>query len=220
MLGGAHLQDASLEKIAVECSVVVISADYRLAPEHPYPAGPDDCEAAALWLVENAKSTFGTENIIIGEESAGAHLSVVTMVRLRDTHGFLGIIGANLLYGVYDLSMTPSQRNWGDRNLLINTTVIDWFYDQFVPEDLRRDPAVPPLYADVTGLPTALFTVGTLDPLLDDTLFMHSRWFASGNISTLHVYPGATHGFENQPTELASKVRGRIRDFISESFQS
>jgi len=56
--------------------------------------------------------------------------------------------------------------------------------------------------------------------LLDDTLFMHSRWFASGNISTLHVYPGATHGFENQPTELADKVRGRMRDFIKESFQS
>ena len=63
-------------------------------------------------------------------------------------------------------------------------------------------------------------TVGTLDPLLDDTLFMHSRWFASGNPSTLNVYPGATHGFERQPTQLAEKVKGRMRNFISESFQA
>ena len=82
------------------------------------------------------------------------------------------------------------------------------------------DPDVSPLYAPLHELAPALFTVGTLDPLLDDTLFMHSRWFASGNPSTLNVYPGATHGFERQPTQLAEKVRSRMRTFISESFQS
>ena len=89
-----------------------------------------------------------------------------------------------------------------------------------MPNELRLDPYVSPLYASLHNLAPALFTVVSLDPLFDVTLFMHSRWFASGNISTLHVYPGATHGFENQPTELASKVRGRMRDFIRESFQS
>ena len=71
VLGRAHHQDIRLEEIAKECSAVVVSVDYRLAPEHPYPAGPDDCEAAAVWLVENAKSEFGADNIVIGGESAG-----------------------------------------------------------------------------------------------------------------------------------------------------
>ena len=96
-----------------------------------------------------------------------------------------------------------------------------WFIDHYVPdESIRRDPDVSPLYANLHDLSTALFSVGTLDPLLDDTLFMHSRWFASGNPSTLNVYPGATHGFDKQPTQLADIVRGRMRRFITEGFRS
>jgi len=220
VLGRAHHKDPELETIMNECEAAVISVDYRLAPESPYPAAQDDCEAAAVWVVENAPKEFGTENITIGGESAGAHLAAATMLRMRDRHGYTDFSGANLVYGAYDLSMTPSQQLWGDRLLVLSTPIMNWFYDHYVPKDMRRDPDVSPLYASLHNLAPALFTVGTLDPLLDDTLFMHSRWFASGNISTLHVYPGATHGFENQPTELASKVRGRMRDFIRESFQS
>ena len=109
---------------------------------------------------------------------------------------------------------------WGDRNLLFSTPIINWFFDQYLGEEDRKDPDVSPLYAPLHELSPALFTVGTMDPLLDDTLFMHSRWFASGNPSILNVYPGATHAFETQPTQLAEKVRRRMRTFISESFQS
>lgn len=215
VIGRAHHQDQRLEDIAQECSTAVVSVDYRLAPEHPYPAGSDDCEAAALWLVENAKSEFGTDNIIIGGESAGGHLAVSTMLRMRDKHGYSEFIGANLLYGVYDLSMTPSQANWGDRILILSTPIMTWFYDHFVPEDLRRDPDVSPLYADLTGLPPALFTIGTLDMLLDDTLFMHARWGAAGIESTLEVYPGAVHGFNGFPTDQAQQANTRINEFIT-----
>tara|TARA_B100001765_G_C19481816_1_gene329202 strand:- start:1119 stop:1412 length:294 start_codon:yes stop_codon:yes gene_type:complete len=97
---------------------------------------------------------------------------------------------------------------------------MNWFFDQYLGEEDRKDPDVSPLYAPLHELSPALFTVGTTDPLLDDTLFMHSRWFASGNPSILNVYPGATHAFEIQPTQLAEKVRRRMRTFISESFQS
>ena len=124
------------------------------------------------------------------------------------------------MYGIYDLSMTPSQLLWGERNLVLNTPIIRWFIDHYVPLEKRRDPDVSPLYASLHDLTTALFSVGTLDPLLDDTLFMHSRWFASGNVSSLNVYQGATHGFETQPTRLAEMVRGKVRRFIRECFQS
>lgn len=218
VLGRAHHQDIRLEEIAKECSAAVVSIDYRLAPEHPYPAGPDDCEAAAVWLVENAKSEFGADNIVIGGESAGGHLSVSTMLRMRDKHDYTGFKGANLLYGVYDLSMTPSQANWGDLTLILNTPIMAWFYDHYVPEDIRRDPDVSPIYATLTGMPPALFTVGTLDPLLDDTLFMHARWATAGIESELEVYPGAVHGFDGFPTDQAEQANSRINGFITDTF--
>ena len=214
VLGRAHLQDPRNEEIANACSAVVISVDYRLAPEHPYPAALDDCEAAAVWVVENAKSEYGVDNLAIGGESAGGHLAATTLIRMRDKHDFTGFSGANLVYGVYDLSMTPSQRNWGDRLLILNTPIMDWFYDHFVPADLRRDPDVSPLYADLSNLPPALFTIGTLDPLLDDTLFMYLRWVAAGNEAELAVYPGGPHGFDGHPTKLAQSARDRMNKAI------
>ena len=86
-MGSALSMDARNWQIAEACSVVVVSVDYRLAPEHPFPAGPDDCEAAALWLIDNAQAEFGTDRLLVGGESAGAYFSLLTMVRLRDRLG-------------------------------------------------------------------------------------------------------------------------------------
>jgi len=68
VLGGADMQDPMLERLADNTGQTVVSVEYRLAPEHPYPAGPDDCEAAAVWLVQNAKREFGTDALTIGGE--------------------------------------------------------------------------------------------------------------------------------------------------------
>ncbi len=76
----------------------------------PIRPGPDDCESAAAWLVKNAKAEFGSDVLTIGGKSAGGHLSAVTILRMRDRYGYTGFRGANLVYGAFDLSMTPSQR--------------------------------------------------------------------------------------------------------------
>ena len=110
VIGRARMSDQANLALVDAFGLATVSVDYRLAPEHPYPAPPDDCEAAAAWLVENAAAEFGTERLLIGGGSAGAHLTAVTLLRLRDRHGYTGFLGANLVYGVYDLSMTPSQR--------------------------------------------------------------------------------------------------------------
>ena len=215
VFGRAHLQDPRNEQIARTCGAVVISVDYRLAPEHPCPAALDDCEAAARWVVEQRQAEFGVAPLVIGGESAGAHLAVTTLLRMRDRHQFTGFAGANLVYGVYDLAMTPSQRNWGERSLVLSTPIMHWFCDQFAPREGRRDPAVSPLYARLHDLPPALFSVGTLDPLLDDTLFMCQRWRAAGNPGTLAVYSGGPHGFDAHPTQLARRARGKMDQFIA-----
>lgn len=212
-LGGAHHHDAMLSAMAAECQLAVISVEYRLCPEHPWPAAADDCEAAARWLAAEAADRFGTSELAIGGESAGAHLAAVTLLRLRNA-GLDAFSAANLVYGQYDLTGTPSVRNWGDRPLILSTPLIEWFANQLQVED-RSDPDVSPLLADLSGLPPALFTVGTLDPLLDDTLFMHERWAAAGNHSTLQVWPGAIHAFDYFDTAYAHAARRSMHRFLN-----
>ena len=213
-LGAAHHCDVANLRIAEACGLAVVSVDYRLAPEDPYPAGPDDCEAAALWVVENAQREFGTDHLLIGGESAGAHLAVVTLLRLRDRHDIAAFAGANLICGAYDLSLTPSAARWGERNLILSTPIIEWFTEHFVPEPLRRHPDVSPLYADLTGLPPALLTVGTQDPLLDDSLFLYARWIAAGNPAELALWPGGAHGFNAFPIPLAERSNQQIVEWL------
>jgi acetyl esterase len=215
VLGGADLQDPMLERIADNTGLAVVSVEYRLSPEHAYPAGPDDCEAAALWVVHNAYKEFGTEVLTIGGESAGGHLSAVTVLRMRDRHGYVGFRGANLVYGVFDLSMTPSQRAFGNTRLVLRTIDMQQFYNAFLPDVTdRQTPDISPLYADLQGLCPALFSVGTVDALLDDTLFMHGRWVAAGNPAELAIYPGGAHGFTLFPNALAETASAHMDAFL------
>jgi acetyl esterase/lipase len=216
VLGGADMQDPMLERIADNTGQAVVSVEYRLAPEHPYPAGPDDCETAAAWLVRNGKAEFGTDLITIGGESAGAHLTAVTILRMRDRHGYSGFRGANIVYGAFDLSLTPSQRLFGDTRLVLRTIDMQQFYNAFLPTvGDRRTPDISPLYADLSGLCPALFTVGTKDPLLDDSLFMHARWVAAGNEAELTVYPGGAHGFTLFPSAQSTAASARMDAFLN-----
>jgi acetyl esterase/lipase len=212
--GAADQQDPRLERFA-DKGLAAISVEYRLAPEDPYPAGPDDCEAAALWLVHEGTARFGTTRLTIGGESAGAHLSVTTLLRLRDRYGLTPFAAANLSYGCFDLALTPSARNWGDEKLMLNTADITNFVRNFLAGggDLR-DPDVSPLHADLRQMPPALFTIGTRDALLDDTLFMAPRWLAAGNAAELNIVPGGPHALVSFPTAAGRGAQERIEEFL------
>jgi acetyl esterase/lipase len=212
--GAPHHSDVRNWAVARHCKLAMVSVEYRLAPENPWPAAADDCEGTAVWLVENAVKEFGSDRILIGGESAGAHLAAVTLLRMRDRHDYTSFAAANLLYGLYDLTLTPSVRNWGERNLVLNTPMIDWFISNMVHLEQRLEPDVSPLRADLSRLPPALFSVGTLDPLLDDTLFMHARWIAAGSSAELAVWPGGIHGFNAFPTPLTPRANERIETFL------
>jgi acetyl esterase/lipase len=165
--------------------------------------------------VDQAQDVFGTEILTVGGESAGAHLAALTLLRLRDRHGVTPFRGANLVYGVFDLGMTPSQRAFGEERLVLRTSDIRHFGDVFLDGvSDRRDPAVSPLYADLRGLGPALFTVGTKDALLDDSLFMHARWVAAGNPAELAIYPGGAHAFTFLPGALARRALERSEAFL------
>jgi acetyl esterase len=219
VFGCCDEQDDRLWALVEATGLAAISVDYRLAPEHPYPAAPDDCEDAALWLLDNGLSELGLPaRLAIGGESAGAHLSVLTLLRLRDRHGVTGAFRAvNLVYGAFDLSMTPSARLWGERPGFLTTSEMHWFGRSFIGEREEaelRDPEISPLYADLRDLPPALFTVGEHDPLLDDSLFMSARWQAAGNEAMLRVWPESTHGFTAFPIALARAANAQVYEFL------
>jgi len=221
-LGAHDMQDVALKLLASETGLCAASIGYRLAPEHPHPAGPDDCEDAVLHLLEHgARELDAPPRFAIGGESAGAHLAVVTLLRLRDRHRLSNRIGAaNLVYGAYDMNGTPSQILWGDHNLVLSTPIVKWFANNFLPDtgfEQRRDPDISPLYARLGEMPPALFTVGTMDCLIDDSLFMAERWRAAGNRAEVVVYPEGVHGFNAYPTGLARKANARQFEFLRNS---
>jgi acetyl esterase/lipase len=216
--GSPEMTDLLNEVVADSVHVAVVSVDYRLAPEHPYPAGPDDCEAAALWLLEHADAEFGSSRLLIGGESAGAHLSAATLLRLRDRHGAAGrVLGANLVFGIYDLSGTPSQHGVGVPGPdMVNPDFIRLSTEAFTPGRTpmeRRDPDISPLYAELHGMPPALFSVGAHDHLLHDTLLLAARWELAGNRTELVVYPEAPHGFLGMPS-LGAHFFPRMLGFL------
>ncbi len=213
--GAADEQDPWLTRLVDRGGYACVSVEYRLAPENPYPAAPHDCEAAALWVLREAERRFGTGRLAIGGESAGAHLAVVTLLRLRDRHGLTPFRAANLFAGCYDLALTPSAAAYGEERLVLNTRDIRMFTDGFCgPSTDRRDPDVSPLHADLAGLPPALFAVGTRDPLLDDTLFMAARWAAAGNRAEAFIGPGGAHVFHRFDSALTDDVLARIDTFL------
>jgi acetyl esterase len=215
VLGSAMTQDMLMERVVGSTGMACASVEYRLAPEHPYPAAWDDGESAALWLIKNGKSEFGTDLVTIGGESAGATLSAATLLRMRDRHGYTGFRAANLTYGNYDSSMTPSQMRSPDRGILVGKLSIQKFCEAYLPKGVDpRDPDVSALYADLKDMPPAIFTVGTIDPLLDDTLFMYSRWVAAGNEAELAIYPGAPHAFNSFPLPQGPEANARIDAFL------
>ncbi|MET8758687.1 alpha/beta hydrolase [Lentzea sp. NPDC004782] len=197
--GSADGQDERLWRLALEARLAVVSVEYRLAPEHPFPAGPDDCEAVARWLAEHAEAEFGTTRLLIGGESAGAHLSVLTLLRVPGVFR-----AANLVFGAYDLSAPKTAR-------------LQRTYELFTPgmtAERRRDPAISPLFADLTGLPPARIVVGNEDPLLDDSVALAERWRAPVRLS---VVAGAPHGFTLFPLTIAERERRREREFLAGS---
>ncbi len=209
--GSPREYDDFLRVIVDRMSLTVVSVDYRLAPEHPFPAGADDCEAAALWLLEHADD-LGGGPLVIGGESAGANLAVGTLLRLRDRHDLTPFAGAHLCYGWYDLGLTPSMRNWGPESLVLSTPHSEWLAEGYAPNrsrDERRHRDLSPLHADLHGLPPAQFSVGTRDALVDDTMFIATRWWMAGNDTTLDVYPDGMHGFDSLPNRMAALALDR-----------
>lgn len=214
-LGSIYEQDELLDALSKATRLTAISIDYPLAPEHQLDQALVRAKASAQAVIE----AYGYQNVCLGGESAGAHIAVAVALDLAGEQEHASKLrGLNLCYGLYDLSMTPSQRRAGDAFLGMSKPYLEWFYRLALPGrsgEERRDPAVSPLYRNLADMPPCVFSAGELDPLLDDTLFMAARWTAAGNAADLYVYPQSHHGFNGLRTRMAEVANDRIHRFLA-----
>ncbi|HLW45793.1 MAG TPA: alpha/beta hydrolase [Acidimicrobiales bacterium] len=210
--GGFYMDSAARNddrnaRLADALGISVVSVEYRLAPEHPWPAAPDDCETAARWLIEEGSSLSGVGRILIGGASSGATLAMTTLLRLRDRGLVHHVAGAALLFGAYDLSgQSPGGRLYAD----------EWFIQAYAGHAHdRTDPDISPLYGDLRGLPPTVLIVGSLDVLLEDNLAMAARLSAAGDEVELHVFPESLHGFTSHPTPMAAAAWEAIDGWLA-----
>jgi acetyl esterase len=196
----------------------VVNVDYRLAPEHPFPAAFDDAFAVLQWAAAR-----GDGPLLLAGESAGGNLAAACTIRARE-QGSPPIAGQFLAYPVTDHALaTSSFRELGARNLLLSTADMKYFWNQYCPPGANRnDPFVSPLrVADAAGLPPALIFVAELDPLRDEGLAYAARLSSAGVLTRTRMDPGMLHGYlgaaadidiaENALAEAAAWLRAQAR---------
>jgi acetyl esterase len=171
VFGNLDTHDAVCRALAKESGAVVISVDYRLSPEHKFPAAVEDSHAVTVWVAANAEHLgVDARRIAVGGDSAGGNLATVVAMRCRDAGG-PALASQVLLYPVMDFSSfeTGSHREWGE-GYFLTRAAMDWFSGHYLASaDLARHPEASPLLApDLRGLPPALVITAEFDPLRDE----------------------------------------------------
>lgn len=193
-VGSIDMHAGLAAEIARALDLPVVSVEYRLAPEHPWPAAPDDAEAAARWIAENG-AAFDRDftSLVLCGDSAGGNLAIVTSLALRDSAAALPVIMQVAIYPVVDFEGgTESRRLFADGYGLEPENMA--LYDQHYAPDIAHWRASP-LRADQTGMPPTLVVTASLDPLRDEGRAYAGATIAAGVPTTFHEFEGTIHGF-------------------------
>jgi acetyl esterase len=187
VIGDLDSYDYQCRVLCSRVGVTVVSIDYRLAPEHPFPAGAEDALAAFDWVVANESGPF-----VVGGDSAGGNLSAVTAQARR------GEIAAQLLlYPSTDMVTERPSVEENAEGLFLTRDDMEWFHGHYLGGDeaLRSDPRASPALGDLSGLPTALIYTAEYDPLRDDGNAYAEALSAAG-VKVIHrCFEGLVHGF-------------------------
>ncbi|PLN82769.1 alpha/beta-hydrolase [Aspergillus taichungensis] len=228
VLGTHKDSDSILREYANECQLTAISMGYRPAPDHYYPAAPNDAIDTAEYMVGHAEGVYGAPLRFLGGESAGGYLSAVSGLQLMRSRPFHSLSGLVLSYGSFDLAFGLPMVTALAKPLVIDLEIMERFMSAYVPgmsTAERRNLCVSPLYENLPALvaspteslPPALFLCGTEDPLLDDTILMTSKWRIAGGEAIVKIYPGAVHGFTLLPgLPVAEEANAVILEFMRE----
>lgn len=194
--GGIDESDAFCRNLAHATGHVVVSVDYRLAPEHPFPAALEDAYAATSWACSHAAELGAAPGpVIVCGESAGGNLAAVTCLRARSDRS-VAISHQLLLQPVVDFTLSFPSMALSASECLVPREDLAWYYRTYYGDGDPRDPRVSPLYAaDLSGLPPTLIIAAEFDTLRDEAQAFATRLEASGVATRHHCYPGMVHGF-------------------------
>ncbi|MFC8868784.1 alpha/beta hydrolase [Streptomyces sp. NPDC057148] len=204
--------DELCRSMADATGAVVVSVDYRRAPEHPFPAAPEDAYTALLW----AARTFPGRRIAVAGDSAGANLATVLALLSRDRGG-PAIAFQTLCYPMLDPARSrPSHRENGQGYFLTGDH-LRWYWDAYLPKEADRTHpyAAPLLRSDLTGLPEAYVVTAGFDPLRDEGLAYARALDSAGVRVTARHYPGMFHGFLSMATALPEVAAAREAAFAA-----
>jgi acetyl esterase len=196
VIGGITTHDTTCRALANRVGCVVVSVDYRLAPEHPFPAAADDACAATVWVAEHARDLdVDPARIAVGGDSAGGNLAAVVALMARDRHG-PGLAFQLLVYPVTDCGLDTASYDANAEGYLLTRDAMRWFWNHYCPGDDRMQPYASPLQAgDVAGLPPALVITAEFDPLRDEGEAYARRLADAGVAVDCRRYDGMIHGF-------------------------
>lgn len=196
VIGDLDTADAVCRDICRTAGCVVVSVDYRLAPEHPFPAAVEDACAAVAWVADNMAQLQGNGRLAVGGESAGGNLAAVACQWARDRGG-PAIHFQLLLYPVVDHDMERASYRENGAGYMLELDTMRWFWDHYCPDPAHRaDPQASPLRAaDLSNLPPALVVTAEFDPLRDEGEAYAAALAAAGNEAEAVRYDGLVHDF-------------------------
>jgi monoterpene epsilon-lactone hydrolase len=217
VVGSCNTHRALASHLAARAGMPLLVADYRLAPEHPYPAALDDALTAYAWLLARG---FEPGRIVVAGDSAGGGLTLALLLALRDRALPLPALGVPLSPWT-DLTLSgETMTSMADRDPMVQRAGLQRMSDWYVGAADPRDPLVSPLFADPSGLPPLLVHVGEIEALRDDAVQFAARAAAAGVDVTLEVWPEMVHVWhafgpavpesEAAVTRVAEFVTGRL----------
>ncbi|MDE2829771.1 MAG: alpha/beta hydrolase [Gemmatimonadota bacterium] len=202
VLGDLDTGEFKCRKLAHDVGCVVVSVDYRRAPETPFPGAIDDCFAATLWAASSADELgVDPSHIAVAGDSAGGNLAACVALRARDAG--LNLVFQLLVYPVIEANFDRTSYSNNAEGYLLTASAMKWFWDCYVPNIADRNhPDVAPIHAsDLSGLPPALVMTAEFDPLRDEAEDYGQALKAAGVDTVTRRYIGMTHAFYMLPTE-------------------
>ena len=193
VLGSLETHDSLCRQLALRSGWAVVSLDYRLAPEHPFPAAVDDCWSALQALAAEPQRHGILSLRAVGGDSAGGTLAAATALHARDV-GVSLALQLLITPGTTAHADTPSHRLYAN-GFLLDAATIAWMFDHTLPHHRRQDWRFAPLNADVDGVAPACMILAECDPLIDEGLAYADKLRAAGVPVALELYRGVTHDF-------------------------
>jgi acetyl esterase len=196
VIGDLESHDVVCHKLAHEGELIVVAVDYRLAPEHKFPAAVDDAMTAVKWIAGNGKQLgIDASRLMVGGDSAGGNLAAVTAIAARDGDG-PKLAGQLLIYPGTDLAMKHPSHSEPETSILLTHSVIKWFCNHYLGDaDVNNWRVSPSRAKTLAGLPPAYVITAGGDPLRDEGDEYAARLKAAGVAVTYKHFPGQFHGF-------------------------